>query len=264
MRLVITSHNLGLWAAAHVCARWAASNKKPFVVGFPTGGTVEDMYAALSGLVKNGKMSFRDIVSFNMDEYVGLSPSHPQSYHYYMARHLFNQVDAKAENIHILNGLAGDLNKECADYEQAIKQTGGIDLFLGGVGRNGHLAFNEPGSDFSSRTRLIKLTQSTLEANSRFFGGDLSKVPTHALSVGIGTILDAKEILILASGQSKAKAMAQLLHEGTDPQWPITALKIHPQATLLMDEEAAADLGTEVLNKFRMLQQQDKDLIITL
>jgi len=264
MKLIITSHNLGLWAAAYICNRWEKAHKKPFVLGLPTGGTVEEMYAALSTLVKNGKMSFQDIISFNMDEYVGLTPEHPQSYHYYMNHHLFSHVDEKPENIHILNGQATDLNAECAQYESAIKQVGGIDLFLGGVGRNGHLAFNEPGAPFDSRTRVIELTQSTIEANSRFFDNDPSKVPTRAVSVGIGTVLDAKEVLILASGASKAEAVAQVFKGNITTQWPVTALKTHANATLLIDEAAAGQLGTDVLTQFKALSKEDKDLILSL
>ena len=235
MKLVITSHNLGLWAASYICHRWQTANKRPFVLGLPTGGTVEEMYAALSGLVKNGKMSFQDIVSFNMDEYVGLAPQHEQSYHYYMQYHLFSHVE----------------------------QIGGIDLFLGGVGRNGHLAFNEPGSAFDSRTRVIELTQDTILANSRFFDNDPSKVPTRALSVGIGTVLAAKEVFILACGSSKAKAVAQAAQGEITTQWPITALRTHNNATLLVDEAAAAELDPNILARFRAASKEGKDLVLT-
>ena len=203
MKLIITKHNLGLWAASYIRARWAAREKDPFVLGLPTGGTVVDMYAALSGLVKNGKMSFKNIVTFNMDEYVGLPPEHDQSYHYYMKHNLFDHVDIVPQNAHILNGQATDLHAECDAYEAAIKQAGGVDLFLGGVGRNGHLAFNEPGSSFDSRTRVMELTESTKQANSRFFGNDPAQVPSSALTVGIGTVLDSKELLFLAMGRSR-------------------------------------------------------------
>jgi len=266
MKLIITSHNLGLWAASHICHRWQTANKKPFVLGLPTGGTVEDMYAALSGLVKNGKMSFHDIISFNMDEYVGLSPEHDQSYHYYMKHRLFSHVDAQPQNVHILNGLAADLGKECADYEKAIEAVGGIDLFLGGVGQNGHVAFNEPGSSFDSRTRVMKLTENTRQANSRFFNNDISQVPTQALTVGIGTVLDAKELLFLASGDKKAQAIACLLQGEPTVQCPITALKTHPNATLLIDEAAASALGEKILQQWNSLKQTQpqQDLVITL
>lgn len=254
MKLIITKHNLGLWAAEYVARIMNHSSKVPFVLGLPTGGTVEDMYAALSALVKNKKVSFKNAVSFNMDEYVGLAPEHDQSYHYYMNHHLFSHIDIPAQNTHILDGKAADLSAECAAYEKAIEQAGGIDLFLGGVGQNGHLAFNEPGSAFDSRTRVVDLTENTIEANSRFFGGDMKAVPTQALTVGIGTVLAAKELLFLASGAKKAEAVAQLTQEGTTPQWPVTALKTHANATLLVDEAAASLLSGEA--KEELLKQQ--------
>ena len=246
--------------------RWQLAQKKPFVLGLPTGGTVVDMYAALCGLVKNGKMSFQDIVTFNMDEYVGLSSTHEQSYHYYMKHNLFDHVDIRPENAHILDGMTKDPQQECAHYEQAITQAGGIDLFLGGVGRNGHLAFNEPGSAFDSRTRMITLEENTRQANSRFFNNDVSQVPAHALTVGIGTVLDAKELLFLASGETKAQAVARLMQGEITLQWPITALKTHANATLLIDEQAAAALGTDILNKWHALQQAqpEQDLVLSL
>ena len=245
MRLIVTKMNLGLWAAAYIKEKIntaVPTAEKPFVLGLPTGGTVVDMYANLRMFHKQGTLSFKNVISFNMDEYVGLPKDHPQSYHSYMHQNLFGEVDELPQNIHILNGQAADLNQECADYEAAIEKAGGIDLFLGGVGRNGHIAFNEPGSSFSTRTRLVKLTPSTIEANSRFFLNDTQRVPHEALSVGIGTVLEAKEILFLASGDKKAEAVAHLFAPGTDANWPITALKTHAHATLLVDMEAAGRL----------------------
>lgn len=239
MKLIITSEDLGKWAANYICNRWKNSGKKPFVLGLPTGGTVEGMYAALVELVKKGEMSFQDIITFNMDEYIGLPAAHDQSYHYYMKHHLFDHVDIKPENVHILNGEAANLEAECQAYEDAIREVGGIDLFLGGVGRNGHVAFNEPGSAFDSRTRVIDLTESTIQANSRFFDNDMTKVPTRALSVGIGTILDAKELLFLASGASKLQAVTHAQRGEITTEWPISALQTHSNATLLVDQAAA-------------------------
>ena len=266
MKLIISKHNLGLWAASYIRARWQANGQKPFVLGLPTGGTVVDMYASLSGLVQNGKMSFQNIITFNMDEYVGLPPAHEQSYHYYMKHNLFDHVDAKAENVHILDGMAKDLPAECARYESAIKQAGGIDLFLGGVGRNGHLAFNEPGSSFDSRTRVMELTESTRQANARFFNNNPALVPAQALTVGIGTVLDAKELLFLASGSSKAEAVARLAQGEITLNWPITALKTHPRAALLVDPQAASALTGSAKAQLEEAwrQQPDEDVILTL
>lgn len=262
MRLVVTKMNLGLWAAAYVKEKInaaAPTSAKPFVLGLPTGGTVVDMYANLRLFHKEGLLSFNNIITFNMDEYVGLPQDHPQSYHSYMRQNLFNEVDIPPQNIHILNGQAEDLAKECADYENAIALAGGIDLFLGGVGRNGHIAFNEPGSAFNTRTRLVELTPSTIEANSRFFLNDVHRVPRQALTVGIGTVTDAKEILFLASGVKKAEAVARLFKPGKDLNWPVTALKLHPHATLLTDPDACSLLDGDAKTKLDALMQADPD-----
>lgn len=259
MKLIITKKDLGQWAASYIARAKKQAQKPHFVLGLPTGGTVEGMYAQLAKLTQAGEMTFQDAVTFNMDEYVGLPPEHDQSYHYYMKHHLFDHVDAKLENVHILNGQAQDLDAECRAYENAIAQAGGIDLFLGGVGRNGHLAFNEPGSAFDSRTRVMHLTPSTIEASARFFGNDPAKVPTRALTVGIGTVLGAKELLFLASGKAKAQAVARLSQGEITPQWPITALKTHPKATLLVDEEAASLLTGEAQARLEEAKRTNPD-----
>lgn len=245
MRLVVTKMNLGLWAAAYVKEKIHAFAPRPnhlFTLGLPTGGTVVDFYANLRLFYKEGLLDFKSVVTFNMDEYVGIPQDHPQSYHSYMNRHLFCEVDIPPENRHILNGQAENLAFECARYEQAISQAGGIDLFLGGVGRNGHIAFNEPGSALNSRTRPVRLTSTTIEANARFFLNDASRVPTLALTVGIGTILDAKELLFLAAGTAKANAVARLFQPGITADCPLTALKLHAHATLLADLAACSQL----------------------
>ena len=259
MRLIVSRQDIGLWAATLIKKRvqaFAPTAQKPFVLGLPTGGTVEGMYAYLCDFCQKGEINFQHIITFNMDEYVGLPMQNPQSYHYYMQHHLFNGVNIPSAQAHILNGLAKDLQQECDRYERAIEQAGGIHLFLGGVGRNGHLAFNEPGSSFTSRTRPVALEPNTRQANARFFEGDISRVPAQALSVGIGTVLDAKEILFLASGKHKAQAVARLSLGEVTPQWPITALKTHPFATLLVDEEAASLLTGSAAKQLSYLRQQ--------
>lgn len=243
MRLVVTNINLGLWAAAYIKEKinaFAPAPQKPFVLGLPTGGTVVDMYANLRLFYNAGLLDFKNVITFNMDEYVGISPDHPQSYHRYMHSHLFDAVNILPENTHILNGQTADIAAECAAFEAAIAQTGGIDLFVGGVGRNGHIAFNEPGSAFNTRTRQVRLAPSTIQANARFFFNDESRVPQTALSVGIGTVTDAKEVLFLASGVKKAEAIARVMQAGEDIYCPLTALKLHPHATLLADTQACS------------------------
>ena len=256
MRLLVSRQNIGRLAAAHIATQAALvqAQKNFFVLGLPTGETVLEMYRFLCESARKKEIDFSHIITFNMDEYVGLPPTDPQSYHYYMEQNLFKQVSLSPAQTHIPNAMASDLEKSCAQYEQAIYMCGGIDLFVGGVGRNGHLAFNEPGSSFSSRTRPVELTPSTRQSNARFFEGDIQRVPTQALSVGIGTVLDARELLFLANGAHKAEAVARLSQGKITPQWPITALKTHPRATLLVDE-AAASLLTGPVQQTLLAQQ---------
>jgi glucosamine-6-phosphate deaminase len=163
---------------------------------------------------KAGELSFQHVITFNMDEYVDLPREHEQSYHSFMWTHLFKHIDIQPSNVHILNGNAGDLKAECAAYEAAIKAVGGIELFLGGIGTDGHIAFNEPGSSIQSRTRVKTLAYETIVANARFFGGDISRVPKMALTVGVGTIMDAREVLIIVTGQNKAAALERCIEQG--------------------------------------------------
>lgn len=258
MRFVLTNKNLGQWAADYIVEkinRFAPADNKKFVLGLPTGGTVVDMYAGLRAAYEQYRVSFKHVVTFNMDEYVALPKTHPESYYSYMHKNLFDHIDIAPQNIHILNGNAADLERECASYETAIRLSGGIELFLGGVGRNGHLAFNEPGTPFTSRTHRVVLTKSTIEANARFFDNDLSKVPTQALTVGIGTVTDAKEVLILVKGEKKAAAMRRLVEEPPTTDCPITALRNHPHATILVDEGACKELSAATQEKLRVLRE---------
>lgn len=262
MRLILTRVNPCLWAAAYIKETINIANpseNKPFVLGLPTGGTVLDMYANLRLFQQSKQLSFENVLSFNMDEYAKLPPEHPQSYHTYMKQNLFDATDFKPENTHILNGMAPDLSEECARYEESISNVGGIDLFLGGVGRNGHIAFNEPGSDFNTRTRVVDLTHSTREANCRYFDNDINQVPAQALTVGIGTVLDAKEILFLAVGAGKAEAVQQLVQGPQETRWPVTALRTHPNAIMLVDEGAISKLSGAARTKLYGLKEAQPD-----
>src|SRR5690554_5175175 len=210
MRLIIQpdANQMAQWAANYIAAKINSAEltaENPFVLGLPTGSSPLNTYKALIKLYERGVVSFENVVTFNMDEYIGLEADHPQSYHTFMWDNFFNHIDIKKENVHILDGMAKDPEAECAAYEKAIKDAGGIDLFLGGIGPDGHIAFNEPGSSLSSRTRVKTLTTDTVIANSRFFDNDVNKVPKTALTVGVGTVLDAKEVLILVNGIHKAK-----------------------------------------------------------
>ena len=185
------------------------SKENPFVLGLPTGSTPLGVYQKLIERVKAKALTFKDIVTFNMDEYVGLSKDDPQSYQYFMYHNFFDHIDIDHKNIHIPNGIAKDLEKECKEYEKKIAKYKKINLFFGGIGSDGHIAFNEPGSSLSSRTRIKNLAGETIESNSRFFEGNCNRVPKQALTVGIGTLMDAEEVVIMATGHAKARAMKE-------------------------------------------------------
>jgi glucosamine-6-phosphate deaminase len=221
--------------------QFAPTPSKPFVLGLPTGSSPEGVYGKLIEAYKEGKVSFKNVVTFNMDEYIGLKPSNQQSYHYFMFNKFFNHIDIPRENINILNGLANNIEEECHRYEAKIKSVGRINLFMGGLGAEGHLAFNEAGSVRESITRKVALVESTLKANSRFFNNDTSKVPSHALSVGISTILDnSDEIVIIVLGKSKTFALEKTLY-GTknDANYPSSYLQDHHNVMVVCDNEAA-------------------------
>ena len=203
---------------------------------------------------KAGKVSFEHVVTFNMDEYVGLPADHPQSYHYFMWDNFFNHINIKKENVHILNGMARDLQAECAAYEKAIADIGGIKLFLGGVGVDGHIAFNEPGSSLASRTRVAALTHDTVLVNSRFFGGDVTQVPATALTVGVGTVTSAEEVLVLITGHNKARALSHAVEKGISQMWTISALQMHPKAVIVCDEDATDELKVGTVKYFKEIE----------
>jgi glucosamine-6-phosphate deaminase len=194
------------------------------------------------------------VVTFNMDEYVGLPEDHPQSYHRFMWDNFFSHIDIEKKNVHILNGMATDLDAECRSYEEQIAAAGGIDLFLGGMGADGHIAFNEPGSSLRSRTRIKTLTRDTRIANARFFGGDPEQVPSTALTVGVGTVMDAREVLILVSGHSKARALQASVEGGVNHIWTLSCLQMHPRAIIVCDEDATDELKVGTVKYFKDIE----------
>ena len=249
-------HEASLWAARHIAdaiRAKAARTAEPFVLGLATGSTPIETYAELIRMYKAGELSFRNVVTFNMDEYVGLPVEHPESYHSFMDKYLFNHIDIPRENIHLLDGNAPDLKAECEAYEAAIVAAGGIDLFLGGVGEDGHLAFNEPFSSLKSRTRVMDLTYDTLLVNSRFFEGDINKVPKQAMSVGVATVLSAAEVLILAFGHKKARAIAQAVEGPLTHVVTLSALQDHPCGTIVVDDLAAGELKVNTYRYFKQI-----------
>lgn len=261
MRLIIEPDSKGgsAWAAKYIVSRIkakAAVTDKPFVLGLPTGGTPVGTYQELIRMYKAGEVSFKNVITFNMDEYVGLPEEHPESYHSFMADNFFNHVDVPKENINILNGNAPDLAAECAAYEAKIVAAGGIDLFMGGVGEDGHIAFNEPYSSMVSRTRVKTLTYDTILVNSRFFGGDLTQVPTKALTVGVGTVMDAKEVLVLVFGHKKANALREAVEGAYSHKCTLSALQAHPHGIIVADELAVGELK---VNTYRYFKDIEKD-----
>ena len=256
MRLIIeqNAQNGSVWAARYIVSRIkakAAVTDKPFVLGLPTGGTPVGTYNELIRMYQAGEVSFKNVITFNMDEYVGLPEEHPESYHSFMARTFFDHVDVPKENINILNGNAEDLAAECAAYEAAIEAAGGIDLFMGGIGPDGHLAFNEPGSSLGSLTRIKTLTTDTIIANSRFFDNDITKVPKQALTVGIQTVMNAHEVMVICNGHAKARALKHAIEGNINHMWTVSMLQMHPHGIIICDEDACAEIKVGTYKYFK-------------
>lgn len=264
MRLIIQPdyQSISLWAAHYVAAKIIQAKPtadKPFVLGCPTGSTPLGMYKNLIELNKKGIVSFENVVTFNMDEYVGLSQDHPESYYTFMWKNFFGHIDIKEENTNMLNGNATDLDAECKRYEDKIKSYGGVDLFMGGIGADGHIAFNEPGSSLTSRTRQKTLTAETIIANSRFFDNDINKVPKTSLTVGVGTILSAKEVMILVNGHNKARALRHAVEEPISQMWTISALQMHEKGIIVCDDAATEELKVGTYRYFKDIEAKHLD-----
>lgn len=266
MKLVIldTTEKVSEWAAKYIRRRildFQPGPDKYFTLGLPTGSTPLGTYKKLIEFYKSGKISFKYVKTFNMDEYVGIPRDHPESYHSFMFHNFFKHIDILPENTHILDGNAPDLEQECDDFEKKIKDAGGIELFVGGIGPDGHIAFNEPGSSLASRTRVKTLAQDTIIANARFFGNDLSKVPQQALTVGVGTVMDAKEVMILITGAHKAFALYKAIEEGVNHMWTVSAFQMHPRTIFLCDEDATLELRVKTVKYFKGLMKLHDKLI---
>ena len=261
MRLIIEPDYgvVSKWAAAYIVSKIRKANptaEKPFVLGLPTGSTPLGTYKELIALHKAGVVSFKHVITFNMDEYIGIPEDHPESYHTFMRKNFFSHIDIPKENINILDGNAADTAAECERYEAKIKAVGGIDLFMGGVGSDGHIAFNEPCSSLYSRTRDKELTTDTIIANSRFFDNDVNKVPKTALTVGVATILDAREVLVLISGHNKARALRQAVEEGVNHKWTISMLQLHPKGIIVCDDASCDELTVGTYKYFLDIESQ--------
>ncbi len=264
MRVIIQESygKMSQWAASYIVKRineFAPTPEKPFVLGLPTGSTPVGTYKELIRFYKTGKVSFKNVVTFNMDEYVGIPEDHPESYHSFMWSNFFSHIDIPAANVNILDGNASDLQAECDRYEEKIASYGGIDLFMGGIGPDGHIAFNEPGSSLTSRTRVKSLTTDTIIANSRFFDNDIDKVPKTALTVGVGTVMDAREVMILVNGHNKARALAQVVEGGVTHMWTVSILQMHRNGLIVCDDAATVELKVGTVNYFKDIEKVNLD-----
>ncbi|KAF9160229.1 Glucosamine-6-phosphate isomerase 2, partial [Mortierella sp. AD010] len=266
MRLVIrqdfeaVSYHVAKYVKERI-REFAPTASKPFVLGLPTGSSPIGVYRNLVKFHQAGELSFQHIITFNMDEYVGLPRDHPESYHSFMWSNLFKHVDILPENVHILDGNATDLDLECQRYEEKIAAVGGIELFLGGIGPDGHIAFNEPGSSLNSRTRVKTLAYDTIVANARFFDNDITKVPNLALTVGVATVMDAREVCIIITGAHKALALAKCIEEGVNHMWTVSAIQLHPRGMVVCDEDATLELHVKTVNYFKSIEKVHEQLI---
>ena len=213
--------------------------KPDAVLGLATGSTPIPTYQKMAELYQIGAVDFSQVTTYNLDEYVGLDHAHPQSYYYFMMDNLFRHINVPEDHIHVLSGTAADPEAECAAYEKAIEAAGGIDLQILGIGRNGHIAFNEPADIFPAVTHVVDLTPSTIEANTRFFSS-ADEVPRQAVSMGIGSIMKARSIVLIATGADKAEAVKALVQGPVDPHCPASILQLHPDTTIMLDAAAAS------------------------
>ena len=234
-----TAHQVGQAAATLIAAQ--VLRKPDSILGLATGSTPIPTYQALIAMHQAGVLDFSQVTSFNLDEYVGISPDHVCSYHRFMQDNLFSQININPARVHIPDGNAEDINTAAKAYDAAILAAGGIDLQLLGIGRNGHIGFNEPGEHFVYGCHEVRLSESTILANQRFFDS-IEDVPRSAVSLGIGSIMQARQVLLIATGEDKAEAVRMALEEDVSPQWQASILRTHPEAIFLLDEGAASKL----------------------
>ncbi len=260
MRIIIQDNYeaLSKWTAYYIARRIlraAPTENRPFVLGLPAGSSPIGTYQQLVSLHQAGSISFRHVVAFNMNEYVGIPKDAPQSHYSVLWNEFFSRVDIPPENVHMLDGNAADLSSECARYEERIQQAGGIDLFLGSIGPDGHIGFNEPGSSLSSRTRIKTLTPEARKAEARFFSGDINKVPRTGLTVGIGTMMDAREVVIVISGFQKARALQRVVEEGVNHMWTVSMLQLHRHGMIVCDDETTMELKVGTVSYFKDIER---------
>ena len=239
MRIIVVDNNEEMSKKAAMMIASQVMLKPNSVLGLATGDTPLGMYKELVLLYKKDEVDFKEVTTFNLDEYYGLNTENPQSYYSYMVNNLFNCININKENINVPSGMAKDINAACADYENKIKLAGGIDMQVLGIGGNGHIGFNEPDVDFEAETHLVNLDEQTIEANSRFFNS-IEEVPVKAISMGIKTIMNSKKIILLANGISKAASIERAVKGKISPNVPASILQLHNDVTLILDKEAAS------------------------
>lgn len=264
MRLIIQNsyEKISQWAAAYIVKKikeFAPTEDRPFVLGLPTGSTPYGTYKELIRLYRENIVSFKHVVTFNMDEYIGLPKEHPQTYHSFMWNNFFKHIDIQPQNVNIPDGNAEDLEQECLNYEKKMKEYGGIHLFMGGIGPDGHIAFNEPGSSLTSRTRIKSLTTDTIIANSRFFENDIKQVPKTALTVGVGTIMDAQEVMILVNGHHKSRALYHAVEGAVNHMWTVSVLQMHPKGIIVCDDASTDELKVGTVKYFLDIEKNNLD-----
>ncbi len=262
MRVIIQNNyeEISKWAAAYIVKKileFSPTASNPFVLGLPTGSTPSGTYKELIRYYREGIVSFRNVVTINMDEYVGIPKEHPQSYFSFMWNNFFQYIDILRENANILDGNTSDPERECEEYEKKMASYGGVRLFIGGMGPDGHIAFNEPGSSLCSRTRLKSLTTDTIIANSRFFDNDIRQVPKTALTVGVGTIMDATEVMILVNGHHKARALYEAIEGSVNHMYTVSILQMHKKGIIVCDDASTVELKVGTVNYFKDIERNN-------
>lgn len=252
MKVIITVNYEEMSKKAAEIVKKQIKEKPNTVLGLATGSTPLGMYKHLIEMYKRGEIDFSNVITFNLDEYIGLSPDHPQSYHYFMFHNFFNHINIKKENVHIPNGIAEDLEEECRKYEEEIEKAGGIDLQILGIGINGHIGFNEPDESIETKTHVVTLTEKTINANKRFFK-NAEEVPRKAITMGLGSIMKAKKIVLLASGKNKAEAIKETIKGQLTTKVPATVLALHHDVTIIIDKEAASLIPDEDLKEIEVI-----------
>jgi len=252
MKVIITVNYEEMSKKAAEIVKKQIKEKPNTVLGLATGSTPLGMYKHLIEMYKRGEIDFSNVITFNLDEYIGLSPDHPQSYHYFMFHNFFNHINIKKENVHIPNGIAEDLEEECRKYEEEIEKAGGIDLQILGIGVNGHIGFNEPEESIETKTHVVTLTEDTINANKRFFKS-AEEVPRKAITMGLGSIMKAKKIVLLASGKNKAEAIKETIKGQLTTKVPATVLALHPDVIIIIDKEAASLIPDEDLKEIEVI-----------